>query len=166
MSEPIWLKKARTYIGTAEIPGAATSGTISRWLLDLKAWWRDDETPWCGVFVAACMKEAGLTVLPVHWYRAKGWLDWGQVLLAPAVGCVVVFERKGGGHVGLVVGRDSTGNLMVLGGNQGNRVSIMAFEMGRVIGYRWPNEPGVHFSAPNRELPVVAVAGMVSKQEG
>ena len=71
--------------------------------------------------------------------RAKAWADWGSPLAAPEHGCVVVFERAGGGHVGFVVGRTSTsGNLMVLGGNQGNRVKISEFKRERVVGYYWP----------------------------
>ena len=52
MSEPSWLKIARSYEGLKEIPGPRHNQTIIRWLGKLKAWWSDDETPWCGVFVA------------------------------------------------------------------------------------------------------------------
>lgn len=138
MSEPAWLTIARSYIGLAEIPGKETNPTIRNWLIRLGAWWRDDETPWCGTFVGAVMQEAGLPI-PKHYYRARAWLEWGTVLTSPAVGCVVVFDRRGGGHVGLVVGRSGAfDDLLVLGGNQGNRVSIAAFPRGRVLGYRWP----------------------------
>lgn len=161
MSEPRWLRAARAYLGTAEIPGKSTAPMISRWLRQLKAWWSDDETPWCGVAVAAWMREAGI-LLPQHWYRAKGWLDWGVPLGWPAVGSVVVFERSGGGHVGLVVGVDQFSRLMVLGGNQGNRVSIAPFDKMRVIGYRWPaGVPGPAFES----LPVFAHEGAASANE-
>ena len=136
---PPWLAAAQKYVGLAEIPGKDTAPTISRWLRDLKAWWSDDETPWCGTFVAATMREAGIP-LPKHWYRAKAWLEWGVKLDRPAVGCVVVFERTGGGHVGYVVGYDQQGRILVLGGNQGNRVSIAPFTIDRLAGYRWPME--------------------------
>lgn len=137
--DPKWLSIARGDLGLVELHGAPTTPKIAGWLQDLGAWWRDDETPWCGTAVAAWLKQAGGSV-PKHWYRAKGWLDWGRPLVSPVVGCVVVFERAGGGHVGLVVGRDDGSNLMVLGGNQGNRVSIMPFEQTRVLGYRWPTD--------------------------
>ncbi len=136
-TDPTWLAQARTHIGLREIPGMATSPTIAGWLRQLRAWWRDDETPWCGTYIAAVMQASALPV-PQHWYRAKGWLEWGVPLSNPEVGCVVVFERAGGGHVGLVVGRDLAGNLAVLGGNQGNEVSIASFPRSRVVGYRWP----------------------------
>jgi uncharacterized protein (TIGR02594 family) len=138
MSDPAWLAIARRDEGLLEIAGAQTAPRIRQWLADLGAWWRDDETPWCGVAVAAWMQAAGLE-RPKHWYRAKGWLDWGVPLEYAVLGAVVVFERKGGGHVGLCVGYDDAkGALMVLGGNQGNKVSVLPFDPARVLGYRWP----------------------------
>ena len=139
MIDPPWLKRARIHIGLAEIPGKQTAPTIARWLRELRAWWSDDETPWCGVYVAAVMREAGYR-LPQHWYRAKAWLDWGVPLPHPKFGSIVVFDRSGGGHVGIVVGRDQADRLLVLGGNQANRVSVAPFEVDRVLGYRWPVE--------------------------
>lgn len=136
---PPWLVDAERCIGLKEVPGAMTEPHIEKWLVDLKAWWTGDEVPWCGTFVAAMLKPHGIA-LPQHWYRAKGWLDWGQHLDQPEVGCVVVFERQGGGHVGFVTGRDSKGQLVVLGGNQGNEVNERSFPKERVIGYRWPIE--------------------------
>lgn len=99
--------------------------------------------PWCGGAVAAWMQAAGCSI-PTHWYRARAWADWGVPLDRPAHGCVVVFARTGGGHVGLVVGEDNAGRLAVLGGNQGDAVNIRSFDRSRVLAYRWP---------PGRELP-------------
>lgn len=137
---PAWLVEAERHIGVAEIPGPKTGAAIAGWLHKLKAWWADDETPWCGVFVAACIDAAGLA-LPKNWMRAKAWADWGSKLAAPVHGCIVVFERQGGGHVGFVVGRTAQGHLLVLGGNQGNKVSIAPFDLSvrKVAGYRWPS---------------------------
>lgn len=160
MNEPVWLALARLDTGLRELPGAPTAPKIAAWLADLGAWWRDDETPWCGTAVAAWMKKAGFQ-LPKHWYRAKGWLDWGVRLEVPAVGAVVVFERAGGGHVGLVVGKDLAGRLLVLGGNQGNQVCIAAFDMGRVVGYRWPASPKPVLAA----LPTYSGGAALSRDE-
>ena len=136
-AEPNWLATARRYVGLAEISGIKHNPVILRWLTSLKAWWAEDETPWCGTFVAATMRESGLPVAKA-WYRAKAWLDYGTQLVTPKVGCIVVFDRSGGGHVGFVVGFDEQGRLMVLGGNQGNKVSVAPFTRDRVLGYRWP----------------------------
>lgn len=159
-SEPAWLQFARKDIGLRELPGAPTEPRIARWLSNLGAWWRDDATPWCGVAVAAWMQQANVP-LPKHWYRARAWLDWG-VIVGPAVGAVVVYERKGGGHVGLVVGTDAAGNIMTLGGNQGDAVNIRPFARSRVLGYRWP--AGVPAIRESR-LPLLASNGQLSQNE-
>lgn len=138
MTEPCWLTIARKYIGTREIKGPKHSSVITGWLVKLRAWWRDDETAWCGVAVAAWMQEAGLP-LPTHWYRAKAWSDYGSNIrperIAP--GAILVFERSGGGHVGLYVGEDSL-YYHVLGGNQNNAVNIARIAKSRCIATRWP----------------------------
>ena len=138
MSEPSWLKIARSYDGLKEIPGPRHNQTIIRWLGKLNAWWSNDETPWCGVFVAYCMKEAGLP-RPKLYMRAKEWANYG-VLLRPDLlspGAILVFDREGGGHVGFYVGEDA-GHYFVLGGNQGNAVSVMKLGKSRLLASRWP----------------------------
>ena len=154
MIEPTWVYEGRRWIGLKEIPGAASNSTILHWLTTLSAWWRDDETPWCGTFVAHCLAESGFDI-PKYWMRAKVWSDYGRPLTAPQLGCLVVFSREGGGHVGFVVGQDERGNLLVLGGNQGNRVSIAAFPWSRVVAFRWPDWAPIYRIDP---LPVLASA--------
>jgi uncharacterized protein (TIGR02594 family) len=165
MPETSWLAFARLYIGLREIPGKLTNTTIAGWLQKLKAPWRDDSTPWCGVYVAACFDSVGIK--PVKgWAGARNWLNFGVDLSGPRVGCVVVFWRgspKGwSGHVGFVVGKDAKGNLMVLGGNQGNAVSIKPFSRDRVLGYRWP---AVEPLPPDAALPVLTSDGALSNNE-
>lgn len=142
-----WIAEASRHIGLTEIPGkAAHNKTLLQWLADMgrysaesRPWWQDDETPWCGLFVGRMLGGAGRFVVP-NWFRASAWNDPSAMhrLDKPAYGCIVTFTRKGGGHVGFVVGKDRAGNLLVLGGNQGNRVSIAAFAPSRVSGYWWP----------------------------
>ena len=165
MADPFWLANARKYLGLKEIPGKNTNTTIAGWLAKLKAPWRDDETAWCGTYVGANFMETGIT--PVEgWAGARKWLNFGTKLAKPAIGAVVVFWRgsKSGwsGHVGFVVGKDQKGNLMVLGGNQGDMVSVKPFGLDRVLGYRWP----ANMSLPaNDNLPIVNSDGKVSVNE-
>jgi uncharacterized protein (TIGR02594 family) len=157
MFEPAWLTIARGYFGLREIAGKDTAPVISRWLRELRAWWSDDETPWCGVFVAAVMKEAGYP-RPAAWYRAKAWLDYGVALQRPTRGCIVVYDRKGGGHVGFVTAVDENGRIFTLGGNQSNMVSEVPFDRSRAVGFRWP--PGAPL--PRGDAPVVAASNVKS----
>jgi hypothetical protein len=66
------------------------------------------------------------------------------------------------GHVGFVAGQDRAGNLMVLGGNQGDAVSIKPFARGRVLGFRWPADEPLPEAAA---LPVLTSSGALSRNE-
>lgn len=130
-----WMAYALGLIGVREVPGPANSATIASWLKGLKAWWTDDATPWCGVFVAHVLQKAEQP-LPKHWYRAKGWLEWGQPCQL-AYGAVAILDRAGGGHVFFVT-KVSMNHVWGIGGNQGDRVCEAKFERSRIIGCRWP----------------------------
>lgn len=132
-----WIAEARKHIGLSEIPGKQHNPTIRNWLIRLGAWWQDDETPWCGVFVAHCLRESARKI-PKHWYRAREYEAYGTKLDKPAYGCIAVMTRQGGGHVGFVVGQTGNGDLLVLGGNQGNKVSVARFPRSRITAYVWP----------------------------
>ena len=160
MSEPLWLKIARSFIGVKETPGPKHSATIMDWLRKLKSWIKDDETPWCGTFVAAVMQEAGLPY-PAVYVRAKEWASYGANLRSTHVapGAILVFSREGGGHVGFYVGEDSTA-YHVLGGNQSNAVNITRIAKSRCIAIRWPKGVPV-LGGPVR----LAVNGELSRNE-
>ena len=130
-----WMNEAARHLGLKEIPGKRHNPTILRWGHQLGAWWNDDETPWCGTFAAHCLRSAGIKV-PKYWMRAKAYADWGKEI-SPRVGAVAVFGRKGGGHVGFIVG-ESASNLYILGGNQRNEVNISPIAKNRLIAVRWP----------------------------
>ena len=156
-----WMDVAERYLGVTEIPGPRHAQAIINWLERLRAWWRDDETPWCGVFVANCLAEIGIPV-PKYWMRAREWLGYGQRLIRPVPGCIVVFSRNGGGHVGFVAGETPDGRLVVLGGNQGNKVCYAPFERSRILGYVLPDD---FPAAASASLPVMKLAGESSSNE-
>lgn len=163
--EPSWLINARKFVGTSEIKGPKHNSKIVQFWIDMKAPFRDDETPWCGAFVGAMMANNGFPPYPAG-ASARAWLKFGSRIDRPAVGCIVVFWRgspKGfSGHVGIVVGQDQFGNLLVLGGNQGDAVSIKPFGRDRVLGYVWPPTAAV---SPNFNLPVLKSDGKLSSNE-
>jgi uncharacterized protein (TIGR02594 family) len=136
--EPSWLIEARKHLGLSEVKGAAHNAEILKMWRDIKRGGiKDDETPWCAAFVGSMLERVG--VRSTRFESAKSYLQWGILLPEPALGCVVVFSRDGGGHVGFLVGYDDKGNLLVLGGNQGDKVSIRSFPVKRVTGYRYPD---------------------------
>lgn len=137
LKELPWIAEGYKHIGLKEVPGSKHNLTILKWLDNLKAWWRDDETPWCGVFVGHCMQACKLDV-PKFYMRAKEWANYGEKLSKPIPGCIVVFSRNGGGHVGFLLGLDKNHNPVVLGGNQGNEVNIRTLDKSRIISYNYP----------------------------
>lgn len=148
MTGPLWFKYAMTLLGIREVPGPKHNPTILLWLKQLGAWWRDDETPWCGVFVAHVMKHSGLAI-PKNWFRAKEWATWG-IPVVPQVGAVGVKSRKGGGHVFLISGITKDGAFYkAVGGNQGNATSETDIAVDEVEHVRWPaNEPVLNIPLP------------------
>ncbi|MDE1478327.1 TIGR02594 family protein [Xenorhabdus bovienii] len=138
---PKWIEAGYKYIGVHEIKGEQHHPNILQWWKDIKRGGiRDDETPWCAAYVGAMFEHVG--ICSSRFESAKSYLEWGIPLKEPHYGCVAVFTRVGGGHVGFVVGVAENSDLMVLGGNQSDEVNIRAFPRSRVSGYRWPsNEP-------------------------
>ena len=136
-TEHSWIALARSFIGLKETPGPGNTPEVVQFFKDIKRGGiKDDIVPWCSAFVGAMLERSGIT--SSRYESAMSYADWGMPLPAPEYGCIVVFKRDGGGHVGFVVGRASNGNLLVLGGNQGDAVNIKEFDLDRVVAYRWP----------------------------
>lgn len=141
-----WIAWAKLQIGVKEIVGPKHSAVIMGWVRELGAkalgiQVNDDETPWCGTFAGMVMKKAGLS-MPAILVRASQWGragNWGRELLAPRPGCIMVFTRNGGGHVGFYMGETAT-HFRILGGNQSNSVNLAWIAKDRLAegGMRWP----------------------------
>ena len=160
MMEPKWLQEARKLIGLRETKGPKHTPEILQMWRDIKRGGiKDDETPWCAAFVGAMLERSGIR--SSRFESARSYLAWGDQLVEPIVGCVVVFSREGGGHVGFCVGQDSASNLLILGGNQSDEVNIRAFPRTRVTGYRWPS--GVLLTEP--VLPVLSGTELSRREE-
>lgn len=138
MTDLPWLVHGRSLVGVREVRGPRHNPEIVKWWAEIKRGGiKDDETPNCSAYVGAMFERAGIR--STRFEGAASWLRWGDALAAPTYGCVVVFARPGGHHVGFVVGVDGRGSLLVLGSNQDDSVSIAAFARGRARGYRWPS---------------------------
>ncbi len=134
-----WLKIAKQYNGMKEIKGSKHNPLIIDMLKYLGAFYSDDETAWCGTFVAYCLKKAGKEI-PEHWYRALSYLELGVKLKYPAYGCIGVKKRKGGGHVTFIIGRNTKNNkLYGFGGNQNDQVCVAEFNESDFEAFVWPS---------------------------
>lgn len=102
-----------------------------------------DETAWCSAFANWVAKKAGYQ--RSNKLTARSWLYVGKPTQAPTIGDVVVLWRDNPnswkGHVGFFV-KESEKFVYLLGGNQGNSVSIKAYAKNKVLGYRKLQEVG------------------------
>lgn len=98
------------------------------------------QTAWCAAFVNATLTKTGLDGTGA--LNARSFLEWGTGVDTPQLGDVVVLSRGDNpaqGHVGFFKGFDADGNILILGGNQGDSVSVQSFNKDRLLGYRRPD---------------------------
>jgi len=141
-NKPSWLVIAEGEIGVKEIDGSGNNPRVIEYhsVTSLKA--TDDETAWCASFVSWCLEQAGIK--STRSAAARSYLNWRIKLDKPIIGCIVVFKRgtsKTSGHVAFYMG-ETEHSILVLGGNQGNKVGIAKYSKVDLLDYRWPdNEP-------------------------
>lgn len=138
---PKWLIAALDELtfGVREIPGDADNPRIIEYHAATSLGASDDEVAWCSAFANWCMARAGIA--GTNSAAARSWLTWGVPLAVPRAGCVAVFKRglsAWQGHVGFYLGTTSAGNVVVLGGNQSDAVTVTTCQHGDLLGYRWP----------------------------
>lgn len=162
---PRMLREALACYGVRETAGPGNTRDIMAWADeiagDVRRVYTADSIPWCGLFVAIVAKRAGKP-LPSSPLWARAWASWGEAAARAELGDVLVFQRNGGGHVGLYVGEDAAA-YHVLGGNQGDAVSIVRIAKSRCIAAR-----RLYATAkPGNVRPVSLTArGRVSTNEG
>jgi uncharacterized protein (TIGR02594 family) len=140
---------AERFVGMKEVPGHALNNPaiLAMLQLDGDTWASNDETPWCCAFVKYI---AHLLALPrSRQLNARSWLKVGTAIeIEDALrGFDVVILKRGPdpqpgpevlaaqGHVGFFAALDP-GKVWLLGGNQGDAVSVSAFDVGRILGVR------------------------------
>lgn len=133
-------------LGTKEVVGNGNSPIIMAWALETGVkGYSGDAVPWCGLFMAVVALRAGRK--PVEgplW--ALNWGGFGVAVDQPGLGDVLTFLRDGGGHVGIYIGEDrgtaanngEDAAYHVLGGNQGDQVSIIRVLKKRMKAARRP----------------------------
>jgi uncharacterized protein (TIGR02594 family) len=96
-----------------------------------------DETAWCSAFANWVAKQAGYE--SSSQLTARSWLSVGTSTSNPESGDLVVLWREHPnswkGHVGFLI-KETKRYVYLLGGNQGNSVSIKAYPKNRVLDFR------------------------------
>lgn len=133
---------AQRFVGEIqELPGTSEHPFI-QWCHMLCGLGHDqpDTVPWCSSFVNAVAWQLRLPRSKSA--AARSWLTIGEAVSGfnfASVGYDVVVLKRGSnaalGHVGFYAGHDGE-RIHVLGGNQGNTVSIAPFSELDVVGIR------------------------------
>lgn len=141
------LKLAQKFLGLREVAGSTSNPQVLAMLQLDNSWVADDETAWCSAFVNYV---SHLLSVP----RSRSLAARSNLLVGRSVALtdaqpgwdVVVLARGGGkqpgpevihapGHVGFYVGVTADG-VTLLGGNQGDSVSVATFPKSRILGIR------------------------------
>jgi uncharacterized protein (TIGR02594 family) len=131
---------ALSYAGIRELSGKSRNNSkILQFLRTVLRRPKLDETPWCSAFVKAVGKECGADV-DLATAAARSWRHVGGAMWLSSAepGDVVVLSRPGSswsGHVGFYCRHDKNW-IWILGGNQGNSVSIKAYPRRRLLAVR------------------------------
>lgn len=137
---PFWMVEAIRMKGLHE---AHNRSALVEWFDKSVSWIDPREVPWCGAFVATCVRsDRNNMTIPKNPLGARNWGRWGKPV-SPSFGSVLTFWRgsKSGwkGHVAFYWGEDDTA-YHVLGGNQRNAVNVTRISKTRLLESRWANE--------------------------
>ena len=92
-----------------------------------------DQTAWCAVFTGAVLKRSGNKYIKTA--SSQAYAGYGKEVSIDELkqGDIVVFFRKsrssGLGHVGFATGNKTDKTIEVLGGNQGNTLSVRSYQL-------------------------------------
>lgn len=92
---------------------------------------------WCGCWARL---DAGLT--DTRFNLVANWPRYLTVVAGrgaePVVGSYAIMGRRGGGHVGRVIGVDGDGNPILRSGNHNGQVADAVYPKGRILAYVRP----------------------------
>ncbi|MFN7227386.1 MAG: CHAP domain-containing protein [Holosporales bacterium] len=134
---PLWIERAREYIGVKEDPSPVKDNPqIIDFLrsTDVKTKTRvrgvdipvpggqrylTEEIPWCAAFVNYCLKESRMSNLPSNSASVKSWKNYGVPVLKQDIrpGDIVFF--RGDTHVGFATSAPKDGKISIISGNKG-----------------------------------------------
>lgn len=137
---PKLLEVGLKYYGTHEIKGPQNNPVIMEMAKRVGVadiYTSDDKQAWCALFMFNLCIEAGKP-LPVvgkdrnNYLRAYTFCRYGKAVAFgdEKMGDIVVFTRKGGNHVAIIIAETET-TFVVYGGNQSNEVGFTEIEKSR-----------------------------------
>lgn len=138
---PAWFNAGLKLQGTEEKKGRRSNPVVLKMFADVgHEEITNTDTPWCAAYVGAMLERSGIKCTKA--LTARSYLKWGVELEDPRPGCIVVMWRGArddgfSGHIGFFV-REEGEFIWMLGGNQGDAVSVAKFRKSKILAYRWP----------------------------
>lgn len=135
-----YLDTAKKFLGTNEFTHNKTLSQFFEKSLGKSI--NPQKTAWCAAFANSILKNSGRP--GTNSLMARSFLKYGSPTQQPTEGDIAVFSRGKSpvhGHVGFYMGTVNKGGkdyIKVLGGNQGNSVSIKTYPVDRLLGFRRP----------------------------
>lgn len=133
------IQRALSEYGVREIIGEKDNPQIIKYFDELgyDGTKLGDETAWCSAFVNWVAKTANYPYSGK--LTARSWLSIGTSVSTPKQGDIVVLWRESPnswkGHVGFFI-KQTKRFVYLLGGNQRNKVCIMAYPKNRILDYK------------------------------
>lgn len=170
ISRPLWLEAGLKLLGTHEGLGSKDNKEIIDWAKeeggDIANDFNHDSIPWCALFANHILTKVGLKGTETLWALDFAGKWPCTRLIGPAVGAFAPMKRQGGGHIMVIVGKDQHGNVMGLGGNQSDAVTVAPFAISRLNqGFYWPKGVTLPQHIGFNSLPLVTSTGKVSTNE-
>lgn len=168
---PKVIVEARKHIGLLEHRDSDNNPDILKWAHELGGKVEDvytaDSIPWCGLFVGiVVMRARGIHEVVKDPLWALNWGTYGVKAECAKLGDILTFirrtsEGKKAGHVAFYVGEDNEA-YHILGGNQGDRVSIARMKKDRLYAIR--RSPYINQPANVRTI-ILSPTGKLSTNE-
>lgn len=146
---PPWLERARVdaQLGVLEVAGNEHHPRILEFHSHTTLHATTDEVAWCASSVCCWLEESDRR--STRSARARSFLGWGVKLAEPLFGCICIVTRGRGrqpgpedhtakGHVGILIDMPTPHEMVLLAGNQNNKVCERTFELERLLGWRMP----------------------------
>ena len=92
----------------------------------------NDQTPWCAAYAGSVMKASGVQSLKT--LSSLAYKGFGTVVPLGdktkwRLNDIIIFSRKGGGHIGFFRGYNpNTGSILIAGGNQSDNLKETSFK--------------------------------------
>ena len=160
--QPAWLAPAWAELGQHELPGTPANPHIRNLYADAHhPKTSSDEVAWCAAYVSACLERSGTR--SARTLLARDYLTWGTALDVPRLGAIAVLSRNpdpNAGHVAFLIGQTAD-QLILLGGNQSNAVTVQAFPKSRLLSLRWHDPTpaaALNPSSPSAPIPIFEAA--------